>query len=74
MSKKINLDLTQIDGNAMFIIGAFRRQAKKEKWTNDEIKAVTADAMSGDYDHLLRAFLNVCEDRGDEEVLENEYP
>lgn len=52
--KKVTLDLLGIDGNAFAIMGAFQRQARKEGWTSDEIKAVLDEAKSSDYDHLLQ--------------------
>lgn len=60
-TKKIKLDLTDVDGNAFALLGAFRRQARRENWTEEEIKAVTQDAMSGDYDHLVGTLANHCE-------------
>jgi hypothetical protein len=59
--KTINLSLVGLDGNAFSLMGAFSKQAKREGWTSDEIKSVTDDAMSGDYDHLLRTLINHCE-------------
>jgi len=58
-TKKVKLDLTEIDGNAFWLIGAFRRQAKLQGWTADEIEAVTDDCMSGNYDHLLQVLIGV---------------
>lgn len=54
---KISLDLTTVDGNAFALLGAFRRQAKREEWTEEELTQVTTEAMSGDYDHLLATLL-----------------
>lgn len=51
--KKINLELVGIDGNAFSLMGAFQRQARKEKWSKDEIDAVLDECMMGDYHHLL---------------------
>jgi hypothetical protein len=58
--KQVTLNLEDLDGNAFMLIGAFRRQAKKEKWTEDEIKKVTDECMSGDYDHLLQTLIKHC--------------
>ena len=41
------------DGNAFAILGRFQREARREGWSPEQIKAVMDDAMSGDYDHLL---------------------
>lgn len=56
-SETIELDLTEVDGNAFAIMGAFRRQAKKEGWTEAEISAVLDEAMKGDYNHLLQTII-----------------
>ena len=59
--KTVNLDLTRVDGNAFYLIGAFQRQAKREGWMAAEIKTVVDDCMSGNYDHLLQVLIGVCE-------------
>lgn len=60
MNKKIHLDMVGLDGNAFFLLGAFRRQAKKENWSGEEIRAVTDEMTSGDYDHLLAVMDSHC--------------
>ena len=60
-SKKVNLNLVGLDGNAFSLMGAFSRQAKKEGWTAEEIKVVTDKCMSGDYNNLLCTLMEVCE-------------
>ena len=50
--EKISLDLSNIDGNAFAIMGAFSKQAKKEGWSKESIKTVINEAQSDDYDHL----------------------
>ena len=62
--KKIKLKLVNLDGNAFSLMGAFQRQARKEKWTQEEIEAVMKDAMSGDYGHLLSVLGNRCVNGG----------
>lgn len=62
MLKKIQLNLVGIDGNAFNLLGQFQRQARKEGWTPEEIKAVMDDAKSGDYDHLVAVLAAHCED------------
>lgn len=59
-SKKINLRLTGIDGNAFMLMGAFRDQAEKEGWTEEEIDVVMEQAMSSDYKHLVATLLKHC--------------
>lgn len=55
--KKVELDLTSIDGNAFSLLGHFRRQAKREGWTVEEIQKVMDEAKAGDYDHLVAVLL-----------------
>ena len=49
-----------LDGNAFSILGAFRRQAIKEKWTKEEIDVVINNAMSKDYSHLISTIADYC--------------
>jgi hypothetical protein len=67
MRKKVNLNLVGLDGNAFMLLGAFRRQAKKEGWTKEEIDAVCQQAMSGDYNYLLGVLLEHTETVEEEE-------
>ena len=64
--KTVNLDLTEIDGNAFMLMGAFRKQARREGWDAKEIEAVMTECQSGDYDHLLQTLVLYCEDKSDE--------
>ena len=65
IDKTVNLNLVGINGNAYAIIGAFRKQARKENWTAEEIKAVLDEAQSNDYVHLLATIENHCEPKDD---------
>ena len=47
INKKVKLQLVGINGNAFAIMGAFKRQAQKEKWTAEEID------LSKDINYLL---------------------
>lgn len=60
-TKKISLELEGLDGNAFSLMGAFRRQAKREGWTTEEIKEVLDEARTGDYDHLLQTLMAHCQ-------------
>lgn len=60
VNKSITFDLVGINGNAYAIMGAFRKQARKENWTHQEIEAVLDEAMSSNYDHLLATIENHC--------------
>lgn len=51
--KRVNLDLIGLDGNAFSLLSHFRRQAKREGWSDEEIEKVLNEARSGDYNHLL---------------------
>ena len=55
--KKVSLNLVGLDGNAFAVMGAFKKQARKEKWTNEEIDAVLNESMTGDYSHFLATIL-----------------
>ncbi len=63
-TKKLKLSLVGLDGNVFALIGAFRRQAKKEQWTADEISAVTDKAMSGNYSQAVATLMENCENGG----------
>ena len=57
LNKKIKFKMVGRDGNAYFLMGAFSAQAQKEKWTKEEIEFVMNEAMSGDYNNLLRTLM-----------------
>ena len=59
--KKIQLDLTEVNGNAFDLMAAFQSQAKREGWDKDEIKTVLDECRKGDYDHLLQTLISVCD-------------
>lgn len=60
VGKTVNLDLVGIDGNAFSVIGQFRKQARREGWSNEEIKTVIDKATNGDYNTLLGTILEHC--------------
>lgn len=47
--------LTGIDGNAFSVMGAVAREMKRAGLSDQEIADWRAEAMSGDYDHLLQS-------------------
>ena len=61
ITKKIDLQLVGLNGNAFHLMGAFAAQARREGWTKDEINAVLTKAMAGNYDHLLVTLALHCE-------------
>lgn len=73
VKKKVKLELVGLDGNAFSLMGAFQRQARREKWTQEEISAVLDDAQSGDYNHLLCVLMNHCESPEMEDEDEDSY-
>ena len=71
--KKVKLNLVGLDGNAFSLMGAFTKQARREKWTPEEIKIVMDECQAGDYDHLLATLMKYCdEDREDEDEDEED--
>jgi uncharacterized membrane-anchored protein len=66
IEKSINLNLVGLNANAFALMGAWRRQAKREDWTEEEIEAVMTEATSSDYNHLLSTLENHCEYEDDE--------
>ena len=47
-------DLSDCDGNAFAICGAWRKAARRQVWPNADIEKVIDEAQSADYNHLLR--------------------
>jgi hypothetical protein len=58
MKKKVRLQLVGMNGNAYVVMGEFKRAARQQGWTPEEIDTVIKEAMSGDYDHLLATILD----------------
>ena len=48
------LELVGQNGNAFMVLGLANKAARKAGWTKDEIDEFMAEAMNGDYDHLLQ--------------------
>lgn len=67
--KKVTLKLVGLNGNAFVLMGAFQQQARKEKWTKEEIDEVLQECMSGDYDHLLATLMNHTQEEDNENSL-----
>lgn len=57
----VNLSLVGVDGNAFAIMATFRRAATRQGFPTVEIDDVLAEAMSGDYDHLLQTIMKHLE-------------
>lgn len=58
----VKMSLVGEDGNAFAVLGRFQREARRESWSPEQIKAVMDDAMSGDYDHLLCVMMDNTEE------------
>ncbi|GEM_PF-1894236 len=61
--RSVALDLATVDNNPITIIGRFRMQAQKENWTDEEIKAIQMEAMSGNFDHLIQTIKRFCKEK-----------
>lgn len=55
--KKVNLQLVGLDGNAFFLMGAFRKQAHKEGWDKEDIDRVINGCKAKDYNYLLSVLM-----------------
>lgn len=53
----VHVQLSGEDGNAFFIIGRVRKALRNEGVPNDKIDAFCNEAMSGDYDNVLRTVM-----------------
>lgn len=62
--KKVVCRLVGEDGNAFAILGRFQKAARDAGWSPEEIKKVMDEAMSDDYDNLLRVISSHCEEGG----------
>jgi hypothetical protein len=70
---KVKMQLVGMDGNAISILGSFSREARKQGWTQPEIKKVLDEATSKDYDHLLTTIVsNVDMGEEDDNWLDDE--
>ena len=59
--EKVQFDIANSDGNAFALIGGWKRAARREGWSEDDIEAVLAEAKSGDYDHLVQTIMGYSE-------------
>ena len=57
----ICIPLVGQDGNAFAVIGAVQRALRKAGVHQDEINQYLKDAMSGDYDNMLRTTMDWVE-------------
>ena len=73
INKTVNLDLTTIDSNIFAIFGAFSRQARREKWTQQEIDAVLEEAKKHDYNHAIATISEYCLPEDDSNPENEDY-
>jgi len=67
-SGRPGLRLVGEDGNAFAILARAHRAARRAGMSEDQWKAIMAEATSGDYDHLLQTMLKYFDcDPPDEE-------
>lgn len=57
MEKKVYLNLEGTDGNALAVLGSFRKAARNQNFEMSEVEKVIKGAMNGDYQHLLGTIL-----------------
>lgn len=57
----VTVQLTGEDGNAFFIIGRTIKALRSAGVANAEVDEFKADAMSGDYDHVLQTVMSWVE-------------
>ena len=57
----VHVQLSGEDGNAFFIIGRVRKALRQAGVENSELDAFSEEAMSGDYDNVLRTAMKWVE-------------
>lgn len=53
LNKTVEMTLDGVNGNAFALMGAFKKEARNQGWSKEEIDVVLEECMTGDYDHLL---------------------
>jgi hypothetical protein len=61
MEPKPQVTLVGQDGNALFIIGKCGNALRRAKCSKAHIDKFQEEAMSGDYDNVLRTAMKYCE-------------
>ena len=70
---EVNVQLVGEDGNAFAILGRVTEAMRQAGLSKDERDAFTAEATSGDYDHLLRTVIETVNTTGDDDADEEEW-
>ena len=60
--RKVICSFAWVDGNAFAITAHFKACAKRQGWTEEEVKLVTNEATSSDYNRLIYTFLEHTEE------------
>ncbi len=55
--QKPKVKLLGYSGNSFAILGQVSRSAKKAGWSQERLNKFQEEAVSGDYDHLLRVVM-----------------
>ena len=61
MNSKIEFDLANCHRSASAILGEWRRAARNQGWSEDDIETVLTEAKSDDYDHLVQTIMGYSE-------------
>lgn len=59
-ARTVNFNLIGQDGNAFVLMSGWRRQARREGWSSEDINKVMDKATSGDYNNLLSTLSAHC--------------
>ena len=65
-ARTVNFNLIGQDGNAFFLLGAWRKQARRDGWSSEDIDKVINEATSGGYNHLISTLAAHSEDEDSE--------
>ena len=55
-----NIDKLGDTGNAFYILGWFKREAKREGWSKEQVDHVCSEATKGDYENLCNVITIHC--------------
>lgn len=59
-ARTVNFNLIGQDGNTFVLLSGWRRQARREGWSSEDINKVMDKATSGDYNNLLSSLSAHC--------------
>lgn len=51
--KRVKMTLVGLDGNAFVLLGSFKRAARRQGWSSEEIDMVINKCKEGNYDDLI---------------------